>query len=84
MEPFTTIAGKYALTKGTKRGGGGGVNVGQSLSPPSHFILATGLNKKVHIDKFISATIFLKGLAKLRLHYGRSEKQAFRSVNNFG
>ena len=24
-------------------GGGGGVNVGHSLSPPSHFMLATGL-----------------------------------------
>ena len=40
------------------------------------------------MDKFILATIFLKGLAKLNkevvscLHYGRSEKQAYRSVNN--
>ena len=35
----------YALTEGPKRGGGGGggVNAGHSLSPPSHFMLATGL-----------------------------------------
>ena len=26
-------------------GGGGGVNVGHSLSPPSHFVLATGLKQ---------------------------------------
>ena len=36
-----TSTKKYALTEGAK--GGGGVNVGQSLSPPSHFMLATGL-----------------------------------------
>ena len=36
-----TCTKKYALTKGPKRGGGG--NVGHSLSPPSHFMLATGL-----------------------------------------
>ena len=34
---------KYALTEGAKREGGGGVNLGHSLSPPSHFMLATGL-----------------------------------------
>ena len=38
---------QYALIEGTKRGGGGGwgVNVGHSLSPspPSHFMLGTGL-----------------------------------------
>ena len=28
---------------GTGAGRGGGVNVGHSLSPPSHFMLATGL-----------------------------------------
>ena len=33
---------KYALTEGAKRVGGG-VNLGHSLSPPSHFMLATGL-----------------------------------------
>ena len=38
-----TCTKKYALTEGPKRGGGGGVNVGHSLSPPSHFMLATGL-----------------------------------------
>ena len=31
---------KYALTEGPKREG---INVGNSLSPPSHFLLATGL-----------------------------------------
>ena len=41
MELSTTIAVKYALTEGPNRGGM--VNVGQSQSPPSHFILATGL-----------------------------------------
>ena len=42
-----TCTKKYALTEGPKRGGGGweagGINVGYSLSPPSHFLLATGL-----------------------------------------
>ena len=40
-----TCTKKYALTEGPKRGGGGGggVNVGHSFSPPSHFMLATGL-----------------------------------------
>ena len=41
-----TCTKKYALTEGPKRvskGGGGRVNAGQSLSPPSHFMLATGL-----------------------------------------
>ena len=33
--------------RGTEAGGGGGVNGGHSLSPPSHFILATGLKLKV-------------------------------------
>ena len=54
------------------------------------FVLRIGVIKKeVHIDnKFMSATIVLKGLAKFKkkivscLHYGRSEKQAYRSVNN--
>ena len=44
LEPSTTIAGKYALTVGPKQEGG--VNVGHSLSPPSHFNLATGLHNK--------------------------------------
>ena len=40
-----TCTKKYALTEGPKRGGGGGgVNAGHSLSPPSHFMLATGLH----------------------------------------
>ena len=36
----------FSFNRGTKAGvgGGGGVNVGHSLSPPSHFMLATGLN----------------------------------------
>ena len=38
-----TCTKKYALTEGPKQGGGGGVNVGHSLSPPSHFMLVTGL-----------------------------------------
>ena len=37
-----TCTKKYALIEGPKRGGGG-VNAGHSLSPPSHFMLATGL-----------------------------------------
>ena len=37
-----TCTKKYALTQGLKRGGGI-VNGGHSLSPPSHFMLATGL-----------------------------------------
>ena len=40
-----TCTKKYALTEGPKRGGGG-VNVGHSLSPPSHFMLATGLERQ--------------------------------------
>ena len=34
------------IAEGTEAGGGegGGVNVSHSLSPPSHFILATGLS----------------------------------------
>ena len=40
-----TCTKKYALTEGLKRGGGG-VNVGHSLSPPSHFMLATGLERQ--------------------------------------
>ena len=40
-----TCTKKYALTEGLKQGGGG-VNVGHSLSPPSHFMLATGLRRK--------------------------------------
>ena len=39
-----TCTKTYALTGGPKRGGGG-VNVGHSLSPPSHFMLATGLKR---------------------------------------
>ena len=42
-----TCTKKYALTEGPKRRGGGGVNVGHSLSLPSHFMLATGLKMKV-------------------------------------
>ena len=34
--------GPYAY--GDRSGEGGGVNVGHSLSPPSHFMLATGLS----------------------------------------
>ena len=43
LEPSTTIAGKYALTEGPKRGGGG--NVGHSLSsfpPPKSFYSCYG------------------------------------------
>ena len=36
---------KYALTEGPKRGGG--FNLGHSLSPPSHFMPATGLKLKI-------------------------------------
>ena len=36
-----TCTKKYVLTEGPKLGGG--VNVGYSLSPPSHFMLSTGL-----------------------------------------
>ena len=36
-----TCTKKYALTEGPNPGAG--VNVGHSLSPPSHFMLATGL-----------------------------------------
>ena len=40
-----TCIKKYALTERPKRGGGGGeTNGGYSLSPPSHFVLATGLS----------------------------------------
>ena len=53
------------FNRGTEAGGGGGeggVNVGHSLSPPSHFVLATGLDyedldswllrkKQLHIDE---------------------------------
>ena len=35
-----TCTKKYALTEGPKKGG---VNVGHSLRPPNHFVLATGL-----------------------------------------
>ena len=38
-----TCTKKYALTEGPKRGGGGGINVGHSLNPPSHLLRATGL-----------------------------------------
>ena len=44
---------KYALTEGAKRVGGG-VNLGHSLSPPSHFMLATGLYLESEKD---SATV---------------------------
>ena len=38
-----TCTKKDTLTEGPERGGGGEVNVGHSLSPPSHVMLATGL-----------------------------------------
>ena len=38
-----TCTKKYALTERPKHEGGREVNVGHSLSPPSHFMLATGL-----------------------------------------
>ena len=34
---------EVCFNRGTEAGEGGGVNVGQSLSPSSHFMLATGL-----------------------------------------
>ena len=37
---------EVCFNRGTEAGGGGGVNVGHSLSPPSHFMLAMGLNRK--------------------------------------
>ena len=43
-----TCTKKYALTEGPKRGGG--VNVGHSLSPPSHFMLATGLASQIKVN----------------------------------
>ena len=49
-----TCTTKYALTEGPKRGRGGGggreeINVSYSLSAPSHFLLATGLNPAITI-----------------------------------
>ena len=41
-----TCTKKYALTEGAKEGGG--INVGHSLSPRSHFMLATGLTTEVY------------------------------------
>ena len=49
-----TCTKKYALTEGAKEGGG--INVGHSLSPPGHFMLATGL-----IFALLKASRFLKG-----------------------
>ena len=50
-----TCTKKYALTEGPKRGGGGN-NVGHSLSPlppsPSHFMLATGLEREMLLKLF--------------------------------
>ena len=34
---------EVCFNRGTEAGAGGGVNAGHSLSPPSHFMLATGL-----------------------------------------
>ena len=54
QKPSTAL--KYLLiynvftraAEGTEAGdGGGGVNVGYSLSPPSHFMLATGLSSQL-------------------------------------
>ena len=47
-----TCTKKYALTEGPKRGGGG--NVGHSLSPPSHFMFATGLKRQIHLTSVLT------------------------------
>ena len=38
---------EVCFNRGTEAGEGGGVNVGQSLSPSSHFMLATGLTEVI-------------------------------------
>ena len=71
---------EVCFNRGSKAGGGGGVNLGHSLSPPSHFMLATGLvvkglnpgvnNNNNNIDnKWCLHKAFGKlALAKLRLN----------------
>ena len=39
---------EVCFNRGTEAGGGGEVNVGQSHSPSSHFMLATGLMVVMH------------------------------------
>ena len=39
---------EVCFNRGTEARGGGGVNVGQSHSPSSHFMLATGLMVVMH------------------------------------
>ena len=47
---------QVCFNQGNEAGGGRGVNVGQSLSPPSHFILATGLSP---LTTSLSGNIFM-------------------------
>ena len=52
---------EVCFNRGTEagRGGGGGVNVGHLLSPPGHFMLATGL-----IYQHCNASVFFKNEKK--------------------
>ena len=43
-----------------KQGMGGGVNVGHSLSPPSHFMLATGLSCWGHLKPLQILLTYIK------------------------
>ena len=59
---YVTCTKKDTLTEGQERGGGG-VNVGHSLSPPSHFMLATGLFWPVVMSlktQFLRSIAFVK------------------------
>ena len=54
---LTYCTKKYALTEGPKRRGG--VNVGHSLSPPCHFMLATGLEHHFFIISYKSIVLLI-------------------------
>ena len=61
---YVTCTKKDTLTEGQEREGGGGVNVGHSLSPPSHFLLATGLFSKWKIVRDIGSLCAFKRQVK--------------------
>ena len=65
-----TCTKKYALTEGPKWGGGG-VKVGLSLSPPSHFMLATGRDFCSKTQKAFPETLIIKLEKRLKpiLHF---------------
>ena len=48
---------EVCFNRGTEAGGGGGVNVGYSLSPPSHFMLATGLQPQTTVSLTVDANL---------------------------